>query len=232
MTDPDPPCPYVVAVDGPAAAGKTTTSLILAKKFGLSYLESGLAYRIMAYLAQRDRVPLDDEKALIRLYRSVLGNAEAQRRMFEEAKEYTDVLRGRDVTRSVSAVSSLPGLRAKITDLIRSWVLSRGSSVVEGRDIGTTVFPTATVKFYLTADPEVRARRRADDEGGRPYREVLADVLSRDEADMSRAASPLTPARNSVVIDTGGLTVDQVVATMSNVCVKSGFVPDVAARAC
>jgi cytidylate kinase len=232
MTDPDPTGPHVVAVDGPAAAGKTTASLVLARTFGLSYLESGLAYRLVAYLAQRHKVPVDDEKALIRLCRSLLGTTEEQRRIFEEAKQYNDVLRSRDVTRSVSSVSSMPGLRARITDLIRSWVMSRGNSVVEGRDIGTTVFPAATVKFYLTADPEVRARRRADDEGGRSYRDVLADVLRRDEADMSRATSPLTPAPDSVMIDTGPLSVDQVVAAMSKVCTDFGLTaPNVTARA-
>jgi cytidylate kinase len=106
-------------------------------------------------------------------------------------------------------------LRAEITDLIRQWALDQNGSIVEGRDIGTAVFPTAAVKFFLTADPQVRARRRVSDEPGRAYQEVLADIERRDHADTTRKTSPLSPANDAVIIDTSQLGVDQVVDRMA-----------------
>ena len=118
----------------------------------------------------------------------------------------------------MSAVSSVSGLRIHITGLIRSWAAAACGSIIEGRDIGTTVFPSAVVKFYLTAAPEVRARRRVADEPGRPYQDVLVDVLRRDHADETRKASPLRPAPDSVLIDTSDLSVEAVVAAMTRRC--------------
>lgn len=214
---------HIVAVDGPAAAGKTTTSLIIAKRYGLRYLESGRAYRLMAYLALRHGVQLDNESGLVTLYRSIFGNQATAGTVFEETERYGDSLRSVEVTRAVSKVSGMPALRTRITELIRSWAASASGGVVEGRDIGTTVFPRAAVKFYLTAAPEVRAQRRAADETDRAYQDVLADVLRRDHADRSRTASPLRPAHDSIVIDTSRLSVAAVVATMVHRCDEMGF---------
>ncbi|HYS38278.1 MAG TPA: (d)CMP kinase [Pseudonocardiaceae bacterium] len=206
---------HIVAVDGPAAAGKTTTSLILAKRYGLSYLESGRAYRIMAYLALRAGVALDDEKALITLFRARFGTPDTRSRLLAEGAADENSLRGPDVSRAVSAVSRLPVLRAEITELIRRWALDQDRSIVEGRDIGTAVFPTAPVKFYLTADPEVRALRRVSGEPGSTYQDVLADITRRDHADTTRTASPLLPANDAIIIDTSRLDVRQVVDRMA-----------------
>lgn len=214
---------HIVAIDGPAAAGKTTTSLILAARYGLRYLESGTAYRLMAYLALRRGVRPDDENGVVALYQSLFGNRRDVGAMFEEGDRHARALRSPEVTRAVSTVSRLPELRLRITDLIRSWATASLGGVVEGRDIGTIVFPTAVVKFYLTAAPEVRARRRVADEFGRTYQEVLADVLRRDHADETRKASPLRPASGSVVIDTSDLSVDEVVAKMTDRCDSAGF---------
>jgi cytidylate kinase len=206
---------HIVAVDGPAAAGKTTTSLILAKQYGLSYLESGRAYRIMAYLALCAGVALDDEKALITLYRARFGTPHTRARMLMKSAVDENSLRGPEVSRAVSAVSRLPMLRAEITELIRLWALDQDRSIVEGRDIGTAVFPAAPLKFYLTADPEVRALRRVSDEPGSTYQDVLADITRRDHADTTRTASPLLPADDAVLIDTSRLNVRQVVDRMA-----------------
>lgn len=214
---------HIVAVDGPAAAGKTTTSLIIAKRYGLKYLESGRAYRLMAYLALCNGVRLDNESALVALYRSVFGNQATASMVFEETERHGDSLRSPDVTRAVSKVSGMPALRTRITELIRSWAASASGGVVEGRDIGTTVFPRAAVKFFLTAAPDVRAQRRAADEVGRAYQDVLADVLRRDDADRNRTASPLRPAQDSIVIDTSHLSVDAVVTMMAHRCDEVGF---------
>jgi cytidylate kinase len=213
----------IVAVDGPAAAGKTTTSKILAEKYGLLYLESGRAYRIMAYHALRNKVEPDDEKALIGLYHSVFPASRTSEQIFRDSAAYDDVLRGPEVSRAVSKVSKLQDLRARITDMIRSWAAQSGGVVVEGRDIGTAVFPTATVKFYLTAAPEIRARRRATREAGSTYEEVLDDVIRRDHADATRKASPLFPAEDSMRIDTSRLSIEEVVCRMSQKCDQAGL---------
>lgn len=223
MTTPVPGPVNIVTVDGPAAAGKTTTSLILARMYGLNYLESGRAYRVMAYLALQNRASLDDENALVRLYRSLFGSPETSRRMFDETSRYGDSLRTPAVDHAVSRVSRMSALRAEITDMIRKWVVSKGDCVVEGRDIGTVVFPKAPVKFYLTAAPEIRARRRFVDEPDRTFEDVLADVMRRDDADRGRKASPLIPAADSLIIDTSRCSVRDVVALMAKKCAAVGF---------
>lgn len=223
MSAPAPRTRHVVAVDGPAAAGKTTASLVLAKKYRLEYLESGQAYRLMAYLALRDGIQPDEEDAILRLYRSIFGSS-GKKQVIIEGANYGRVLREPEVTRAVSKVSSIPMLRAEITEAIRSWSDNQ-ASIVEGRDIGTTVFPAATVKFYLTAEADVRARRRLADEVGRTYQNVLADVIRRDQADITRSASPLRPAQDSIVIDTSRMTIGQVVSKMSQECLRAGLIP-------
>lgn len=213
----------IVAVDGPAAAGKTTTAVRLADLFGLRYLESGRAYRLVAYLAVRDRVSLDSENALLGLYRQSFPTAATRSRMFAESLRFGAALRDRAVDQAVSRVAGMPALRAEITDLIRSWALAGAGSCVEGRDIGTTVFPAATVKFFLTARADVRARRRVEQQGAGDYQEILADVLRRDEADANRAVSPMVAAGDAIVLDTSDLSADDVVTRMSERCVQAGL---------
>jgi len=135
------------------------------------------------------------------------------------------VLRQLDVTHAVSLVARVPGLRSKLTSLTRSWAAGRGKScIIEGRDIGTTVFPDAPVKFYLTAEPEVRALRRVKQEGG-SYEVILKDVLRRDDADMTRQDSPLRPAEDAVLIDTTWLSINQVVEQMLSRCYEGDLAP-------
>lgn len=215
---------HIVAVDGPAAAGKTTTSRALSARYGLRYLESGIAYRFMAYMALRRDIDVDDGDALLRLYSALVESPESSQNLFEESRRHADALRSREVSKAVSAVSRRPELRGVITNLIRSWASVARGSVIEGRDIGTTVFPSAGVKFFLTAAPDVRARRRWKKESGADYREILDDILRRDAADSSRAVSPLTPADDSLVIDTSDLTVDQVLSRMTQRCDAVGLV--------
>lgn len=213
---------HIVAVDGPAAAGKTTTSRALSTHYDLRYLESGMAYRFMAYLALRDGVDIDDGPALVRLCATLVSGSGSSQRLFEESREHADELRGPEVSRAVSAVSRLPQLRAVITELIQSWATIAGGSVVEGRDIGTVVFPSAAAKFYLTAAPEIRAERRWANEGG-GFQDILDDILRRDAADSNRKASPLRPAEDAVVIDTSDLTVAEVLSLMMRRCEEVGL---------
>jgi cytidylate kinase len=214
---------HIIAVDGPAAAGKTTTSRVLSTHYGLRYLESGMAYRFMAYAALRRGINLDDGTALVRLYSALVDASGSSQSLFEESRRHADELRSREVSRAVSAVSRLPELRATITGLIRSWARTARGSVVEGRDIGTTVFPTAAAKFFLTAAPDVRAERRWANEGGTSYREILDDILRRDDADSSRKVSPLKPAGDATVIDTSDLTIEEVLSRMTRRCDDAGL---------
>jgi cytidylate kinase len=183
-----------------------------------------MAYRFMAYMALRRDVDVDDGDALLRLYSTLVDSSESSQNLFQESRRHAGALRSPEVSRAVSAVSRLPQLRTVITDMIRSWASVATGSVVEGRDIGTVVFPSAEVKFFLTAAPDVRARRRWQNETDADYQEILDDIHRRDAADSSRKVSPLKPADDSLVIDTSDLTVDQVLTYMARRCDDVGFV--------
>ncbi|MEU4445023.1 (d)CMP kinase [Actinosynnema sp. NPDC050801] len=211
----------VVAVDGPAAAGKTTTCLALADTFGLKYLESGRTYRLLAFEALRRSISVDDESAVVSLCEELIKSNRTTGLLEVDRHDVGD-LRSGAVNIAVSAVAKFPELRRRVTELVRVWAGAQGGCVVEGRDIGTVVFPAAPIKFYLTATPEARAARRVVQERAGSYEDVLRDVVRRDEADMSRAASPLVPADDAVVIDTTDLAVHQVVDLMTSLCRRCG----------
>lgn len=216
-----PMSPVVVTVDGPAAAGKTTTCLALADIFQMEYLESGRSYRILALEVLQRGIATDDHPAIVALCDDLIEESRTSGLL--TAGRYTSQdLRSSAVNVAVSAVSGIAELRRRVTELVRIWAGGHTRCVVEGRDIGTVVFPSAPVKFYLTAAPEVRADRRVAQEGASSYEEVLEDVIRRDRADMSRAASPLVPADDAVTIDTTELSLAQVVERMASVCRSRG----------
>lgn len=203
----------VIAVDGPAAAGKTTASTAIARDFAISYLESGRAYRLLAYNAIKAEIDFDNEDALIGLCdEQFLSSYDS---LVSGDRRSLSFLRDPQVGRAVSVVAKLPAIRSQVTLVTRSWAKAAGSCIVEGRDIGTVVFPDAPLKFYLDAGPEVRASRRLSDEPGNTYDSVLRDVLERDRIDSTRDASPLRPAVDSIVIDTSQLSVEQVYNRMT-----------------
>jgi len=174
-------------------------------------------------MALQTGLDLYDEHGLIRLCDEILGNRVPGIELL--MNDTGRVLRQLDVTHAVSLVARVPGLRSKLTSLTRSWAAGRGKScIIEGRDIGTTVFPDAPVKFYLTAEPEVRALRRVKQEGG-SYEVILKDVLRRDDADMTRQDSPLRPAEDAVLIDTTWLSINQVVEQMLSRCYEGDLAP-------
>ena len=212
----------VIAVDGPAAAGKTSTCLALAEIFGLHYLESGRTYRIIAFEALRREIPVDNASEVTCLCDDLIRESRSAGLLTSE-RYAPDKLRAAPVNVAVSAVARIADVRQRVTSLIRLWAGTQAQCVIEGRDIGTTIFPTAPVKFYLTATPEVRAMRRVRQERAGTYENVLEDVIRRDEADMSRAASPLVAAEDAIRIDTSGLTLDQVVDRMSSACLNRGL---------
>ncbi len=209
--------PVVVAVDGPAAAGKTTTCVALAERFKLGYLESGRTYRVIAFEALQRGVPTVDQGNLVALCDQLLEESRDQDLLTSEKYQGAD-LRSPSVNVAVSDVARIAELRKRVTQLVRLWATRQRRCIIEGRDIGTVVFPSAPVKFYLTASPEVRARRRLDQERRGSYEDVLKDVIRRDRADMSRAVSPLMPADDAVTIDTTYLTLKEVLRQMGSVC--------------
>jgi cytidylate kinase len=192
----------VVAIDGPAGAGKSTVARAAARALGFTYLDSGAMYRAVGLMAQRHGGAASEraEEIDIRLGDRVLVNGE----------DVTEAIRTPQVSEAASKVATNPAVREALVKKQRE-LLSNGDWVAEGRDIGTVVAPDAAVKVFLTASPEERARRRAD-ELGTDTQTVLKDQALRDAQDMEREHSPLMAAPGAVELDTSGLSVDEVVA--------------------
>ena len=211
----------IVAIDGPSGAGKSTIAKIVAKTVGFSCLDTGAMFRSIAVLALEKGISLDDDAALGDLATkneiafTFDDNEERAQHVFIAGKEVTSAIRTAEVDKAVSPVSAAPSVRAALLEQQRR-IGNAGNYVVEGRDIGTTVFPQAEVKIFLTASAEERARRRVSQNEARgigsvDYEEVLADIIRRDQADSTRAVSPLRQAEDAYLLDSSDLTIDQVV---------------------
>ena len=211
----------IVAIDGPSGAGKSTLAKIVAKTVGFSCLDTGAMFRSIAVLALEKGISLDDDAALGALATeneiafTFDDNEERTQHVFIAGKEVTSAIRTAEVDKAVSPVSAAPSVRAALLEQQRR-IGNAGNYVVEGRDIGTTVFPQAEVKIFLTASAEERARRRVSQNEARgigsvDYEEVLADIIRRDQADSTRAVSPLRQAEDAYLLDSSDLTIDQVV---------------------
>lgn len=199
----------LVAIDGPAGSGKSTVAKAVAARLGLRYLDTGAMYRSVAFAAIRDDVDPVDSGALAALAKGL--DIQVDNRVLVDGADATVAIRGPAVTAVVSAVSAHPAVREEMVRRQRAWADDHGGGVVEGRDIGTVVFPDADLKVFLTASEEERARRRQRDEDAPDVRAVAADLARRDDLDSKRTASPLRAADDAVVIDTTGRTVDDVV---------------------
>lgn len=207
---------FVVAIDGPAGAGKSTIARHLARHYGLLNLETGAMYRAFALKALRLEVPLDDPAALQLLASETdiqLESGEDENRVLLDGEDVTGQIRNQTVTDAASRVSIFPAVRASMVKR-QQQMAARGGVVMEGRDIGTVVFPDAEVKIFLDAAPEVRGLRRYDQIGlkGKPASppdEVIRDLRARDERDRNRADSPLRPAPDAFLLDSTNLTLDQ-----------------------
>jgi len=208
-----------VAIDGPAGTGKSSVSRGLARALQARYLDTGAMYRIVTLAVLRagiDLTDLDGVGAVASNAKLSVGFDPDEDRSYLDGEDVSSEIRGDQVTKAVSAVSSVPAVRARLVDLQRTLAGGPGSVVVEGRDIGTVVLPDADVKIYLTASAETRARRRNDQNvaGGfiDDYDSVLADVRRRDHLDSTRAVSPLRAASDAVVVDTSEMTESEVIA--------------------
>ncbi len=197
-------------MDGPSGTGKSTVSREVARRTRLPHLDTGAYYRAATLAALRAGADLDSAAAVTDVVRSA-DIAEEGDEIFLDGENVSAEIRGDLVTTHVSQVSAYPAVRQILVQRQRDWVESHGgSAVVEGRDIGSVVFPRAKVKIYLDADPEVRARRRALQAGDDPD-EVIADLERRDRFDSTRSISPLAIPEGAVIIDTSELTFDEVV---------------------
>ncbi len=215
----------VVAIDGPAGAGKSTLAAHLARRFGLLNLESGAMYRALALKAIENDVDLDDETVIAKLMantRIQLLPTKDGNRVRLDGADVTRRLRDEDVTLAASRVSIHPLVRRWMVDEQRK-LGTQGGVVMEGRDIGTVVFPDAEVKLFLDAAPEVRGNRRFQQAPAQPTiteESVLREIRDRDERDRSRAVSPLVAAKDAVVIDSTNMSLDEVIAAAEAVVAK------------
>jgi CMP/dCMP kinase len=206
----------IVAIDGPSGAGKSTIARHLARHFGLLNLETGAMYRAFALKALRAAIALDDAESLERLAGQTsirLEPGEEHNQVILDGEDVTALLRNQTVTDAASRVSVFPAIRAWMVRL-QQQLGADGGVVMEGRDIGTVVFPHAEVKIFLDAAPEVRGLRRFDQLGPSPSAqpdEVIRDLRARDARDRNRADSPLMPAPDAVLLDSTDMTLEQAV---------------------
>jgi cytidylate kinase len=200
----------VIAIDGPAGSGKSTIARHLAVELGIAYLDTGAMYRAVAFAALRRGIDPGDEGPVAHLVRDLeleVGPEGVQ----VDGVDATIEIRGPEVTRAVSAVAANVDVRRELVRRQREWVTERGGAVVEGRDIGTVVFPDAELKAYLTARLDVRAGRRHQEVADLAYEAVAADMARRDTVDTSRDADPLQQADDAVLIDTSERTIEEIV---------------------
>jgi cytidylate kinase len=207
----------VVAIDGPVGSGKSTVARRVAGSLGYLYLDTGAMYRAVGLLAAEAGVRLDDEAAVLPVAAAAELRFDGQGRLFAGDRDVSRVIRTLEIGAAASVVSALPGVRRLLVE--RQRTLGSGADIVmEGRDIGTNVFPDAGVKVFLTARPEIRAARRAEElrASGEEVDvdEVLAALIERDRRDSERDVAPLRRAADAVEVDTSALTLDQVVAAV------------------
>lgn len=218
----------IVAVDGPSGTGKSTMCRALAKRLDAKYVDTGAMYRVATLAVLRAGVDPADTAKIIEttadLPLEVSDDPDSTEVLFA-GEDVKAEIRGAEVTKHVSAVSAIPEVRVNLVELQRKLARESGRAIVEGRDIGTVVLPDAPAKVFMTASAEVRAKRRYDQDvaAGREadFDAVLADVQRRDEADSSRATSPLKPADDAVLVDTSEMTPGEVLAALTEVVERS-----------
>ncbi|MDO8526046.1 MAG: (d)CMP kinase [Candidatus Omnitrophota bacterium] len=207
----------VIAIDGPAGSGKSTVSKLVAKALGVTYIDTGAMYRALTLKAMRHSIDLKDEAALTDLARSTdidLAEEKGELKVYLDGEDVAGLIRTPELTNNVKYIARVPLVREEMVRLQRA-IGSRYGAALEGRDIGTVVFPDADYKFYLDADPDERARRRHKEFLGRGQVIDLAgikrDVIMRDESDMNRSVGALKKAPDAILVDTTKLSVGAVV---------------------
>ena len=200
----------IIAIDGPAGAGKSTIAKALAKNLGLRYLDTGAMYRAVTFAALETGISLEDEAAVSVLAKSCEMSVTEDSVLINKM-DATKAIRGPVVTKAVSLVATNSDVRNELRSRQRDWAVQNSGGVIEGRDIGSVVFPDATLKVYLTASPMVRAKRRVAQDGG-DVDQIAAEIAERDQRDSTRADSPLTKTTDAVIVDTSDQTIEDVVS--------------------
>lgn len=206
---------FIIAIDGPAASGKSTTAQFLAEKLGYVYIDTGAMYRACALKAKKMGIDINDEESIRELLDNIdirIENHHSKNRIFLDGEDVSEDIRADDISALASAISAIPAVRYKMVELQRK-MGEKGGVILDGRDIGTFVFPSAEVKFFLTASPEVRAKRRwleLKQKGiNKDFSEVLADLVKRDNNDSQRALAPLKKADDAIEVDTSNITIEE-----------------------
>lgn len=199
----------IVAIDGPAGAGKSTIAKALAKELKIRYLDTGAMYRAVTFAALLRKVDLQDEQTVAEIAKKCTMQIEDDS-ISIDGVDATLAIRGPEVTRAVSIIATNSLVRTELRNRQRRWVSDNNGGVVEGRDIGSVVFPDATLKVYLTASPLVRARRRVAQSGG-DVDQIAIEIAERDARDSSRADSPLKKTNDSLTVDTSDRSIEDVV---------------------
>ena len=216
-----------VAIDGPASAGKSTVAKLVAKRFGYIYCDTGAMYRSVTWAALAKNITLDNVTAIIKLAQEITISFEPgadEQRVFVDGHEVTKAIRSNEVAENVSAVAAIPEVRSEMVKEQRK-IATQGGIVMDGRDIGTTVLPNAPVKIFLVASAHERARRRFEENQAKgiatsTLEELQRAIELRDQKDSTRKVSPLTKAKDAIVIDSTHLTINQVVSEISKIIEK------------
>lgn len=198
----------IVAIDGPAGAGKSTVSRALAARLGVEHLDTGAMYRAVTFGVLQRGIDPSNAADVVQAAEDMTISIDAGS-VVVDGVDATAAIRGRDVTSAVSSVAANPMVRDLLVARQRDWVAERGGGVIEGRDITTVVLPDADLKLFVTASPRVRAERRVAETGG-DVDQIEASIIERDRRDATREASPMTIADDAVVVDTSDLGIDAV----------------------
>lgn len=208
----------VITIDGPVACGKGTVAKLVARNLGWTHLDSGIFYRLLALFSQKQGIASNDEEALTQAISS-LGFSLGNGRVYLDGADVSQEIRQEEVSLRASEVAKLPKVRTALLEMQRAYAKQQ-NLVAEGRDMGTVVFPKALLKVYLYADPECRAKRRAEQlgikEDSASYTLILANLIKRDKADRTRELSPLLPAQDARLLDSTALTAEETAKIILN----------------
>ena len=215
---------FIVAIDGPAGSGKGTITKLVGEKLGLVNIDTGATFRCVALNMLQENIKLEDEDKIENMLNNIKIEMTKNGNVFLNGEEVTKKIRENEVNNFVSPVSTIKVVRAKLLEIQRK--IAEGKDVImEGRDIGTVVFPNANVKIYLDASAEERAKRRVkqNEEKGikTSYEEVLQNIIDRDKRDSSREIAPLKQAEDAIYVDTTNLTIEEVVEKITEIIKKS-----------